>query len=413
LRGDDARSKESEKAGMINAAIASANPTTAGHLRACLQQTGLVQSVTEWNPSLQGEWEVRSKESIPEVVVLDIDRDPTMLFAFAAHLRRLNPTVHIIACSPHDPGPELLLEAMRSGVREFLSSAVETATLRRTLQQFVKESTGTGLEVIRKVIVVMGAKGGVGTSTLAVNLGVQIAAVKHKRTILLDLGQPVGHASLLLDLRPRFTIRDGLENLESLDSHFFCGLLTKHDTGLEVLAGIGHPEHWQQISVPGVSRILNVAQSIADFVVVDFGAPLSPDWREVLNQARTILVVAQADVPSLWSLERQITAMADLDREPDRIRIVINRWSRRDDPALKSLEKSLKRFVFARLPNDFGQVSEATNRGIPLFKNHNNPLLTQVRQLATQLIGESGSTTAPPRLQRSGINQLLTFSKAR
>jgi pilus assembly protein CpaE len=413
LRGDDARSKESKKAGMINAAIASANPTTAGHLRACLQQTGLVQSVTEWNPSLQGEWEVRSKESIPEVVVLDIDRDPTMFFALAAHLRRLDPTVHMIACSPHDPGPELLLEAMRSGVREFLSSAVETATLRRTLQQFVKESTGTGLEVIRKVIVVMGAKGGVGTSTLAVNLGVQIAAVKHKRTILLDLGQPVGHASLLLDLRPRFTIRDGLENLESLDSHFFCGLLTKHDTGLEVLAGIGHPEHWQQISVPGVSRILNVAQSIADFVVVDFGAPLSPDWREVLNQARTILVVAQADVPSLWSLERQITAMADLDREPDRIRIVINRWSRRDDPALKSLEKSLKRFVFARLPNDFGQVSEATNRGIPLFKNHNNPLLTQVRQLATQLIGESGSTTAPPRLQRSGINQLLTFSKAR
>jgi pilus assembly protein CpaE len=398
---------------MINAAIASANPTTAGHLRACLQQTGLVQSVTEWNPPAQGEWQVRPQESMPEIVVLDIDRDPTMFFSLAANLRRLYPTVHVIACSTHDPGPELLLEAMRSGIREFLSSTVETATLRRTLLRFVKESTGIGLEIARKLIVVMGAKGGVGTSTLAVNLGVQIAAVKRKRTILLDLGQPVGHAALLLDLRPRFTIRDSLENLESLDSHFFGGLLTKHDTGLEVLAGVGHPEQWQQISALGVSRIVNVAQSIADFVVVDFGAPLSPDWREVLSQARTILVVAQADVPSLWSLERQISAMADLDREPDRIRIVINRWSRRDDPALKSLEKNLRRFVFARLPNDFGQVNEATNRGIPLFKNHNNPLLAQVRQMVTQLVGEPVSAGAPPRPQRRGIDQLFNFSRAR
>lgn len=398
---------------MINAAIASANLNTAGHLRACLQQTGLVQSVMEWNPWSKGERQVLPKGPFPEVVLLDIDRDPSKYFSLAVDLRRLQPAVQLIACSVHDPAPEVLLEAMRSGIREFLSTTVEAATLRRTLLRFVEESAGTDLGVTRKLIMVLGAKGGVGASTLALNLGVQIAAVKRKRTILLDLGQPIGHAALLLDLRPRFSIRDGLENLESLDSHFFSGLLTKHNTGLEVLAGVDRPELWQKISASGVSRIVNVAQSIADFIVMDFGFPVSPDWREVLNQAGTILLVAQTDVPSLWSLERQISALTALDRDPDRIRIVINRWSRGDEPSLKSLEKNLRRSVFARLPNDYSQVNEATNRGIPLFKNHNNPLMAQVHRMVTQLVEESVPTAAPPRPQRRGINQLFSFSKAR
>jgi Flp pilus assembly CpaE family ATPase len=178
-----------------------------------------------------------------------------------------------------------------------------------------------------------------------------------------------------------------------------------------VLAGIAHPEQWQRLSAPGVSRLLNVAQTTGDVVLMDFGARFSPEWQDVLNQARTILFVAEANVPCLWSLERQLSAMAELDREPGRIRIVMNRWSRKDDSAIKSFEKNSKRSIFARVPNDFTQVSEATNLGVPLFKNHNNSLLASVRQLATQLVGESVALPDPP--QRSGFGRLFTFSKAR
>jgi pilus assembly protein CpaE len=397
---------------MIKAAIASTNPTNAAQLRASLQQSGLVESVVEWTPSPKGEWEVHAKEDVPEIVILDMDREPAAFFLLSLHVRRLRPAVNVIATSAHDPGADLLREAMRSGVREFLPAPVDANTLRSTVLQFIQESSGTGLILSRKLIAVMGAKGGVGTSTLAINLAAQIASVKRKRTMLMDLGQPVGHDSLMLDLRPRFNIRDGLENLSALDAHFLNGLLAKHSSGLELLAGIGYPEDWAKVSPSGVARLVNVAQTIAEVVVMDFGVPFGSQWREVLSQANTILIVAEASVPSLWSLERHISAMADLDRETDRIQIVINRWNRKDEAAINSLEKHLKRPVFARLPNDTSQVSEAINLGVPLFKNHGNPLLTQIRNLATQLLSP-GSRKAVVQPPRNGFGQLWAFAKER
>jgi pilus assembly protein CpaE len=395
---------------MIKVAIASVNPTSAAQLRAALQQSGLVESVVEWNPSPKGEWQVHSKENVPDIVILDMDRDPSAFFLLALHVRRLRPTVNVIATSAHDPHPELLREAMRSGVREFLPSPLDAQVLRSTVLQFIEESSGTGVVLSRKIIMVMGAKGGVGTSMLAVNLAAQIASAKHRRTILMDLGQPIGHLSLMLDLRPRFTIRDGLDNLHALDAHFLNGLLAKHSSGLELLAGIAHPDERGRFSPSSITRILNVAQTIAEVVVVDFGVPFSPEWREVLSEASKVLVVAEPTVPSLWSLERHLSAMADLDRETDRIQIVINRHTRKDDKAVSSLEKHLKRSVFSRLPNDTAQVSEAINLGMPLFKNHGNPLMTQIRQLAANLLnGASPEPMSPPPQHRFG--QLWAFAK--
>jgi pilus assembly protein CpaE len=397
---------------MIKAAIASTSSTSAAQLRACLLQTGLIESVVEWTPTPKGEWQVRTKEDVPEIVILDVDRDASAFFLLSLHVRRLRPTVNVIATSAHEPAPELLREAMRSGVREFLPYPLDTGTLRNTILQFIQESSGVGVVLSRKLIVVMGTKGGVGTSTLAVNLAAQIASAKRKRTILIDLGQPVGHEALMLDLRPRFTIRDGLENLNALDAHFLNGLLTKHSSGLELLAGIAHPEDWGKVSSSGVTRILNVAQTIGEVVVMDFGAAFAAGWREVLCQADTILMVAEPTVPSLWSLERHLSAMADLDRETNRVQIVINRWTRKDDAAVNSLEKHLKRSVFARLPNDMAQVNEAINLGVPLFKNHNNPLLAQIRQLATHLVN-GGPAKAVAQPVRNGFGQLWAFAKER
>lgn len=397
---------------MINVAIASGNPKSAAQLRAALQQSGLVESVTEWNPSSNGDWQVHSKENVPEIVILDMDRDPNAFFLLALHVRRLRPTVNVIATSAHDAHPELLREAMRSGVREFLPSPLDAQVLRNTILQFIQESSNSGVVLSRKLIVVMGAKGGVGTSMLAINLAAQIASRKNRRTILMDLGQPIGLLSLMLDLRPRFTIRDGLDNLHALDAHFLNGLLAKHSSGLELLAGLVHPDDRERFSPSSITRILNVAQTIAEVVVVDFGVPFAPEWREVLGEANKILVVAEPTVPSLWSLERHLSAMADLDRETDRIKIVINRYTRKDDKAVSSLEKHLKRSIFARLPNDTAQVSEAINLGMPLFKNHSNPLTTGVRQLATNLLGGT-SPKAVTQTPQNRFGQLWAFAKQR
>ncbi len=372
---------------MLTAAVVAADAKSTSYLRACIEQTGLTDSVMEWAPSI--EQHPQPGESVPDIVLLDLAGGTDVSLDFAVHLRRLRPTVCIIACSPlKQPDPDLLMQAMRSGVREFLAHPVDPISLEGALKRIADEQGPGEKSLDRKLIVVMGAKGGVGSTTVAVNLGAQLARTTQKRVILIDLARPMGHVSLLLDLRSRFSFRDATGNLERLDSHFFNALLTAHEkSGLEVLAGATDPDEWEDVMPSALVRVVNVAQSCCDHLVMDMGSNYNVHSRSLLRLARMIMLVAEADVPALWTLEKHLHKLASWGIEPELCRVIINRYHRSDEDAIKAFEKRTKQTVFARLPNDFRQVSEAINLGTPLSRNHNNPLVSNFQQLATRLAG--------------------------
>jgi pilus assembly protein CpaE len=387
---------------MLTAAVASLISKNGAYLRACLEQTGLTGPVAEW--SAVPERHPAPGESVPDVVLIDLDREQDACFAFATQLRKLRPASCLIACSTvQQPGPEVLMQAMRSGMQEFLSIPVEVGRLREILERIIRERGPSAEPAVEKLTVVMGSKGGVGSTTVAVNLGAKLAGLTRKRVTLLDFARPFGHVGLLLDLQARFTVRHAVENLERLDTHFLSGLLTRHSSGLEVLAGATDVDEWQLIPVSALPRVVNVAQSTCDFLLMDLGSVYSSEWSSVLQLARTIVVVAQADVPALWTLERHISALTAMGVEPERLQIIINRWRRSDDDALKAFEKKIKRSIFARIPNDFQQVSEAANQGAPLSRNHNDPLTSRFSQLASQM----GGIAAPSAAKGSAILNLF------
>jgi pilus assembly protein CpaE len=374
---------------MLTASVASVVSKNGSYLRACLEQTGLVKSISEWG--IEPARHPAPGELVPDVVLIDLTRELESCFEFAAHLRKLRPSVCLVGYSPvQNPSPGLLIQAMRSGMQEFLSHPIEGAALRELLQRHIQQrGPEAEPEKSEKAIAVLGAKGGVGTTTVAVNLAVQLAAVAEKRAVLLDLARPLGLVSLLLDLQPRFSVRAAFENLERLDSYLLAGLLTRHKSGLEVLGGVTDPDEWQHIPVPVLPRMVNVAQNCCDYLVMDLGSVYTSEWSPVLHLAKTILLVTQADVCGLWSLERHLSALASYGLEPAKVQIVINRWHRPDEEALKAFEKKTKRSIFARIPNDFRRVSMAVNLGAPLAWDHNDPLVSRFRQMASQLVGVS------------------------
>ena len=375
---------------MLSVALVSSNAASSSTLRASFLQSGLVNSVLEWSPRSQPRRQPGSSDPIPDVIVLDLPADTEPFFSFASEFRQLRPAVRIIACSHQEqPDPQTLLAAMRSGVQEFLPKPVNPAALHKVLTRFLRESRGPAARTGQRLIAVLGVKGGVGASTVTVNLAVQIARLTKKKTLLLDLARPVGHIALLLDLQSRFSIRDAAENPDRLDAHFFSGLLSHHKSGVDLLPGASHPEEWNRIDASSVLRIVNLAQTSFDYVLLDCGSHFSPEWAPILHSARSVLLVAEPSVPALWSLERHFNSLTSLGLEPDRARLVINRWRRADDETLKSMEKKLRRPVFARLPNDFRQVNEAITQGLPLFRNHNNSLVHEFKLMAGQLAGVS------------------------
>jgi pilus assembly protein CpaE len=392
---------------VLTAGIASGDANSVGQLLASLQQTGLVSTVKQWAIPLDRFPD--GTEAIPDIVLLDLGRDSEPFFALGAHLRRLRPAVRLVACSSTSPPHhQLLLDAMRIGVQDFVSKPASPEALREVLARFDEEGVSKEQRAAEnaKLIVVMGSKGGVGTTTVAVNLGIPLHLLAHKRVVLLDFAQPLGNVHLLLDLHPRFGIRDAVESLDRLDTHFLGGLLTQHKSKLEILGGTSQPEEWQNIPVASLARVINVARASFDIVLVDMGAQFSSDWGPVLATAHMILLVAEANVPSLWALERRLVALTGFGIHPERLGVVINRWHKGDEEILKSIEKNIKRPVFAFLPNDFRKANTAVNLGIPLMENH-NVLTNRYHQLATQLAG----LEAVPVLveKRTGLSSFFSF----
>jgi len=393
---------------MLTVAIASSDMASSAQLLASLQQTGLVKAAKQW--TVPADKLPDSSESQVDVVFLDLSRDPEPYFHFGSQLRRVRPSVKLVACSAAvPPNHQLLLEAMRCGVQDFLPKPVDVDSLKEILSRFIQDLDLKDHSSLDRLIVVMGAKGGVGATTVAVNLGVQLSTYARKRVALLDFARPLGNAHLLLDLHPKFGVRDAVDNMDRLDSHFFAGLLTRHKTKLEILGGATQAEEWQTIAIPPLERVVNVAQNNFDIVLLDLGSQFSSEWSTVLRMARMILVVAEANVPALWTMERRLLAMKGFGIDPDRTRVILNRWHKGDEDVLKSIQKDINRPVFACLPNDFRMASASVNLGTPLQENHNNVLSSRYRQIAAQLAG----LDVVPSPKKGSLGGLFSFQAKR
>jgi Flp pilus assembly CpaE family ATPase len=194
--------------------------------------------------------------------------------------------------------------------------------------------------------------------------------------------------------------------MERLDSHFFSGLLTRHKTNLEILGGAMQPEEWDAIPISPLDRVVNVAQNSFDIVLADIGTQFSSEWSAVLRTATMILVVAEAHVPALWTLERRLAALKGLGIDQDRTHIVINRWHKGDEEALRTIQKDLNRSVFMCLPNDFRKVSAAVNHGVPFVDGRSDALTNRYRQLAAHLAG----VEVHPISKKGSFTGIFSFS---
>lgn len=392
---------------MLTAAVVSFDAESRSALAKSLLQTGLTRQILECSDS-RDSFPLLT-EALPEVVLLDLSpADPAPQFEVAAFLHRLSPSIRIVACSDlQEPDSALLMRAMRYGVREFLRKPVEVHLLREVLVRFEQERGTAAPAGAKKLIAVLGAKGGVGTTTVAVNLSVQLAQISRKRVVFLDFARPMGYATLMLDLQPKFSLKDAAQNFDRMDSHLLDGLMTQHKSGLAVLAGVSDPNEWSSIGLNAIPRIAEVAQGHSDYVVADMGAYCPAEWAGVLSAARYVLLVSEAHVTSLWAVERQVSALIAQKVDASLLRLVINRWHRRDDGVLKSVEQRTKRNIFMRLPNNYTKVNDAVNTGTPLADNHDNAIVSRLRQFATELAG----APAPPR--KGGFGNLFSSNSSK
>jgi pilus assembly protein CpaE len=355
-------------------------------LRAC----GVPVGITEGRATLEG--------AGPDLAVVDIRADISSGMAAIERLRASSPALAIFAAAA-TAEPDLILQAMRAGANEFFpwipggetpqARSMEESfhgSVRRTAARREAATAGARQPCVTHVF--LGAKGGAGTTTVSVNCAVELARVAKRPTIVVDLKACLGEVALFLGVRPRFTVLDAIENLHRLDKDFLKELVSKHKSGLDILAGSEQFDRPNAQDAGAVEELLRVLGRVYDFIVIDAGNMINAFTVSALYTADTIFLVTNPDVPSIRNAQRLVDRVRQLGAGSERVKVLLNRTSDQHLIAPKQIETALGYGISHSFTSDYRTVSTALNSGVPLGLANHSELSSQFSSFTRLLLGQ-------------------------
>ena len=361
--------------------------------------SGVSVGVTEEPPSADS-------GSAPDVALID-GRPSGAGWQQVEDVRSRWPAVTILAVAS-ESAPDRILEAMRAGANEFfvwpighggppdaMEHGVHTA-LKKTSER-LRTASPTERPSSR-VSTFLGTKGGVGTTTLAVNCATELARLTKQPTLIVDLNPFIGEVGLFLGVRPRFTVLEALDSVDRLDEVFLKKLVATHKTGLDIIAGSEQLDRPNADDSPRVKQLLRILMQSYPFIVVDAGRLTNASAGTAMCAADATFLVAIPDVASIRNTRRLVDRMRQIVAGTDHVRILLNRMS--NNPAFDpdQIEEVIGRPVDHGFPNDHRTVSEALNSGVPLTTTNNTELAAQLGQFTRKLVGMTpGQKTEAPK----------------
>jgi pilus assembly protein CpaE len=305
-----------------------------------------------------------------DVLLLELDEaHPQHTFVQVRELLSSAPSLEIFLTASRTDS-HLLLEAFRLGVKEFLPQPLTRQDVEPALARFEERFNGRLAEVSSKagrVVCVIGARGGVGASTVATNLATSVQQAGPEQPVaLIDLDMHGGDLGLFFDLPAGQGIKDLSKDVSRLDETIVRSALQRHTTGLHLLAsgyeGFDEIEH-----TPGSTmRVIALLRTMHRHVFVDCGHVLESAVREALDCADQAIVVTTLSLPAIRRTKKLLDVLRAAQYPSEKIGIVVNRYEK-DQKDLLSEAKALLGVQMASLiPNDYGTANEAINHGKPL-----------------------------------------------
>jgi pilus assembly protein CpaE len=320
-----------------------------------------------------------------DVIIIDLDSNPEFALELVESLCANGSATVMVYSSK--PDPELLVRCMRAGAREFLTppfehskmaEALVRASARRSVTRLPRKTGG-------RLLVFLGAKGGAGVTTLACNFAVSLAQESGQSTLLIDLDLPLGDAALNLGIATEYSTVNALEQAGRLDASFLRKLLTKHSSGVSVLAAPGKFPLFHATN-EAIDKLMSVARQEFDNVVVDVGARLDLTDTALFKDAFAIYLVTQAGIPELRNSNRLISQFFTVGSP--KLEIVVNRYEPRALGVTdETITKALTRPPTWKIPNDYAAVRQMQNTATPLALG-DSPIARLIRQMATSICGQ-------------------------
>jgi pilus assembly protein CpaE len=319
-----------------------------------------------------------------DVIIIELDTNPEHALELVENICG-HSSATVMAYSAQADS-ELLVRCMRAGAREFLTAPIVPNTIAEALvRASVRRPAARSGKKTGKLFVFASAKGGSGVTTVASNFALTLARESGQNTLLIDLDLPLGNVAIDLGITTQFSTANAIESTERLDFNLFQKLLTKHSSGLFVLAA---PDKYMPVvaSDQAVEKMLSVARQDFEYVVVDAGSSMGSTCKTLFKSAAIVYLITQVSISGLRNSNRVISEFFSSASGPE-LEVVLNRFLPRslgiDE---ENITKALTRPVNWKIPSDYLAARRAQNTATPLAME-DSPISQVIRQMARTACG--------------------------
>jgi pilus assembly protein CpaE len=324
-----------------------------------------------------------------DLFIIDARGDSAGAMTRVEALRAASATSGIFVVAA-EPKPDLILQSMRAGANEFFTFPPAEETFFEAINRTAARRSAAGHGQAATTLVFFGAKGGAGTTTVAVNCAVELARLSGQRTVIVDLKTGLGEVGLFLGVRSRYTLVDALDNMNRMDAEFLRELVAKHKSGLEILAGSDNFDRPNASDASGLEEVIRHLREEYEYVVIDAGSQINPGVVASLYAADTIGLVANPDVPSIRNAQRVLDRVRQMGASADRVRLLLNRAAEPFPIPPAQIEAAIGHPIDHMFPSDYKTVSGALNSGVPLALTGNTPLAAQFDSFTRRMLDAEG-----------------------
>jgi pilus assembly protein CpaE len=268
---------------------------------------------------------------------------------------------------------KILMQAMRAGVKEFFTQPLNLVEIKEALERFKeRQSQSEPLPESKKgsIISVFGSKGGVGTTTVSVNLAVSLSQGEPKKSVaLLDMNTLFGEIPLFLEMAPKFHWGEITKNIDRLDNTFLKNILTQHKSGVQVLPSPAYLNGHVRPTPDIMSRLLALMKQMFDYIIIDAGQSTDDTSIKVLEVSDMLMLITILSLPCLANTNKLLRSLTEMGYVPkDKINVVLNRYIKKGEISLGDAEAGIGKELFWVVPNDYDTSMSAINSGKPLLK---------------------------------------------
>ena len=322
-------------------------------------------------------------ESPDSVLIVDFSDNRAQKTDLISKVCSKYPQCTIVALSDN-PSVHLIVEVMRAGAKEFLPVPVIKNEFTDCINKILANSGKSAVKNKCKIISVFSNKGGIGKTSLATNLALELAKITKENIALIDLNFQTGDITTFLDLKPSFNISYMLENIDKINETFLLSTLERYKrTSLYVLADPPYFKQADNIKPSQITKLFDTLKDTFSYIIVDVEASFEGKNIAALDNSDVILLVTVANLPALRNTQRCLELFDKLGYDSDKTKIVVNRYMENDEIKEDDVKKVLSKDVFWKIPNNYFAIMNAINKGIPVSEiNTSTNVAQSYRELA-------------------------------